>query len=70
MTRSTILPLLLPVKFTADGLIDSFEESILCKSWTSSGGIEEKASLDKYVNVFIYCRKETQQSITSTIKQI
>ena len=38
---------LLPVKFNAVGLEDSFAESILCKSGTNSDGIEEKASLDK-----------------------
>ena len=37
----------LPVKSIADGLKDSFTESIRCKSGTNSGGMEEKASLDK-----------------------
>lgn len=35
------------VKPKAVGLKASFAESILCKSGTSSCGIEEKASLDK-----------------------
>lgn len=38
---------ILPVKSIAVGLKDSFEESILFNSGTNSGGIEEKASLDK-----------------------
>ncbi|KAK7405441.1 hypothetical protein VNO78_06738 [Psophocarpus tetragonolobus] len=38
----------LPVKSIAVELEDSFGESILCKSRTSSDGIDENASLDKY----------------------
>ena len=36
-----------PVNSKADGLKDSFVESILCKSGTNSGGIDVKASLVK-----------------------
>lgn len=46
MAGVTKLSILL-VKSKAVGLKDSFAESILCKSGTNSGGIEEKASLDK-----------------------
>lgn len=45
----------LPVKSKAVGLETSFAESILFKSATSSWGIDEKASLDKYVKLFMYC---------------
>ena len=47
----------LPVKSIAVGLKASLEESILCKSETKSRGIDEKASLDKYVKVFMYCTR-------------
>lgn len=43
----TIRFMYLPVKSIDVGLKASFVESILCKSGTNSGGIEEKASLDK-----------------------
>lgn len=38
---------LVPVKSKAEGLTDSLNESILCRSGTNSGGMDENVSLDK-----------------------
>lgn len=60
----------LPVKSSAVGLEAAFAESILCSSETNSDGIDEKTSLDKYVNVFVYYIKCTKNTLSLVEQKI